>query len=120
MRLDTAEKGAGGIARWSYWLPLLPRLGAFVGQEARVPYDFHEIIAAIAPRPVLVMSPQYDYQNTPGDIVECVGEARKVYELLRAGPNLALFMVNDYNRFSLEAQGRFFAQLKIMLQLLDR
>jgi hypothetical protein len=33
---------------------LLPRLGFFEGNEAAVPYDYDELIAAIAPRPTLL------------------------------------------------------------------
>lgn len=31
---------------------LIPRLGYFQGNETNVPYDYDELIAAIAPRPV--------------------------------------------------------------------
>jgi pimeloyl-ACP methyl ester carboxylesterase len=117
MRLDTADKGTGGIARWSHWLPLLPRLGAFIGQETRIPYDFHEIIAAIAPRPAVIMTPQVDYQSTAADILVCLNEARKVYELLKADQTLALFVANDYNRFSPELQEQVLDQLKRMVPL---
>ena len=119
MRLDTSEKGTGGIARWSHWQPLLPRLGAFIGQEARIPYDFPEIIGAIAPRPAVIMQPQVDYQHTPADIVECLDEARKVYELFKVEQNLALFMANDYNRFSPELQEQVLDQLKRMVALIE-
>ena len=33
----------------------VPRFGFFVGDEARVPYDYHEVLACIASRPVLVV-----------------------------------------------------------------
>ncbi len=52
MRTDAAERGDGGIARYSSERGLMPRLGFFVGHEAQIPYDFHEVLGAIAPRPV--------------------------------------------------------------------
>jgi pimeloyl-ACP methyl ester carboxylesterase len=36
---------------------LLPRLGAFDGDPASVPYDYDELLAALAPRPVLLYAP---------------------------------------------------------------
>jgi pimeloyl-ACP methyl ester carboxylesterase len=104
MRLDTLNKGTGGIARWSRWYPMLPRLGAFVGQESRVPYDYHEVLAMIAPRPVVVFAPKLDYRATLGDVKICVEEARKVFEMHAVKENLKLVELNDYNRFSPESQ----------------
>ncbi len=52
MRTDTAAKGTGGLARYSVDLPLLPRLGFFIGHEAQLPYDYNELLGMIAPRPV--------------------------------------------------------------------
>jgi hypothetical protein len=33
------------------------RFGFFVGNEARLPFDFHEVIAAIAPRAAMIAEP---------------------------------------------------------------
>jgi dienelactone hydrolase len=59
MRTDTVDKGTGGIARYFREHDLLPRMGAFAGKESRLPYDYDELIAAIAPRPVYVLAAQY-------------------------------------------------------------
>lgn len=50
MRLDNNERSTGGVARWAQWTMLLPRLGGFVGNESRIPYDYHEVLALLAPR----------------------------------------------------------------------
>jgi pimeloyl-ACP methyl ester carboxylesterase len=65
MRTDTAARGTGGVARYSHERGLIPRLGFFVGREDRIPYDFDDLIATIAPRPVLVVEPQLDRDATP-------------------------------------------------------
>ncbi|MFH1739276.1 MAG: alpha/beta fold hydrolase [bacterium] len=104
MRLDTEESGTGGLARWSHWLPLQPRLGAFIGQEQRVPYDYHEVLAMVAPRPMLIVSPKINYQANFGDIQTCVGEVRRVYKLLGSEENLTYYEANDYNHYSPEMQ----------------
>jgi dienelactone hydrolase len=104
MRTDTLDKGTGGLARWSGWMPLQPRLGVFVGEETRVPYDYHEVLAMVAPRPALVFAPKTDTQASLNEVRGCVAEAGKVYDLLWAKNNLQFVELDDYNRFSPETQ----------------
>ncbi|HEX4750193.1 MAG TPA: alpha/beta fold hydrolase [Bryobacteraceae bacterium] len=98
MRTDTAEKGTGGIARYSYEHELLPRLGFFVGHEAQLPYDFDEVLGMLAPRPVLVVQPQLDRDATPADVHRAVEAARQVYAIYNASGKLELKEPWDYNR----------------------
>jgi pimeloyl-ACP methyl ester carboxylesterase len=104
MRTDTAARGTGGVARYSYQDGLIPRLGFFVGHEAQIPYDFDELLATIAPRPVLVMQPQLDRGATPGDVHAAVEQARKVYSLYGAAGKLGLYEPWDYNRLPEKSQ----------------
>ena len=73
-----SNKGTGGIARFSHERGIIPRLGFFVGHEEKIPYDYNELIAAISPRPVLIISPQLDRDGNPDDIHAAVEQARKV------------------------------------------
>jgi hypothetical protein len=98
MRTDTAARGTGGVARYSHERDLLPRLGFFAGHEAQIPYDFHELLGLIAPRPVLVVQPQLDRDATPTDVASAVNEARKVYSLYSASGKLGFREPWDYNR----------------------
>ncbi len=106
MRTDTADKGTGGLARYSVDLPLLPRLGFFIGNESKLPYDYSELIAAIAPRPVYVLAPQLDRDANPADIHAAVEQAKKVYSLYNATNKLALDEPWDYNRLPEATQDR--------------
>jgi len=117
MRLDTADKGTGGNARWSTWMPLQPRLAAFIGHESRIPYDYHELLALIAPRRAMVFAPKIDYQSTLADVKACVQEANKVYELLNGRGALEFHELDDYNHFSPETQKVVFEKLKVVLGL---
>ena len=108
MRTDTVGKGTGGVARWSRWFPLLPRLGAFVLHEDQIPYDFHEVLGMLAPRPALVFAPRIDYQATLPEVKECVEDARRVYELYSAREQLTFTELDDYNHFSPETQKTVF------------
>jgi len=102
MRSDTADKGTGGLARWTHWLPLLPRLGGFRGHEARLPYDYDEVLALIAPRPALVITPGLDYESTREDLRQCMTRARRVYAWLGAPDSLVFQRTEDYNHFTPE------------------
>jgi pimeloyl-ACP methyl ester carboxylesterase len=104
MRSDTAERGAGGVARYSHEHGLIPRLGFFVGHEAQIPYDFDELLGAIAPRPVLVMQPQLDRDAHIADVRAAIAQAAKVYGLYGATDKLALYDPWDYNRLSESSQ----------------
>ena len=105
MRTDI-KNGTGGIARYFREHDLLPRMGAFLGEEKRLPYDYDELIAAIAPRPVYVLSPQFDRDATPADVKLAVEQARKVYRLYNAENLVMLDEPWDYNRLPLGTQER--------------
>jgi pimeloyl-ACP methyl ester carboxylesterase len=98
MRTDTNAKGTGGVARYSHERDLIPRLGFFAGHEDRIPYDFDELLAMVAPRPALVIQPQLDRDATPADVRSAVDQARKVYTLYGVPGKLALREPWDYNR----------------------
>jgi len=100
MRSDTADRGTGGIARWSHGMPLLPRLGAFIGAEARIPYDYHELLALIAPRPALLITPGIDGLSSFEDLRRCVATARQAYALLGQPDGLVFQRTEDYNHFT--------------------
>jgi pimeloyl-ACP methyl ester carboxylesterase len=89
MRTDTMERGTGGVARYSHERGLIPRLGFFVGHEAQIPYDFDEVIATVAPRPVMIVEPQLDRDGNPGDVEAAVERARTAYGLHGASASLA-------------------------------
>ena len=77
---------------------MIPRLGFFAGHEDRIPYDFDELLAMVAPRPALVIQPQFDRDATPADVRAAVDQARKVYTLYGVAASLALQEPWDYNR----------------------
>ncbi len=83
---------------------LIPKLGFFVGQEERIPYDIHELMACAAPRPLLVVAPELDREAPPDSVSQAVDAARKVYDLVDAEQNLELAIPEDYRRFGPEMQ----------------
>jgi pimeloyl-ACP methyl ester carboxylesterase len=98
MRSDIAARGTGGVARYSHERGLIPRLGFFAGHESRIPYDFPELLGAVAPRPVLVVQPQLDRDATPADVKTAIEQAKRVYALYGSAAKLELQEPWDYNR----------------------
>ncbi len=112
MRTDTAARPTGGLARFSVERPLVPKLGLFIGREAQVPYDYDDVIAAIAPRPVLVVQPSMDRDATPADVRGAVTSARQAYAAQSAADKLTLHEPHDYQRLPTATQTAAIAWLK--------
>jgi pimeloyl-ACP methyl ester carboxylesterase len=106
MRGNTVNTGTGGLARNSKFENLSPRLGLFVGNEGKLPYDYDELIAAIAPRPVMVVSPQLARDANPADVRKAVEAARLVYRLYDEEVQLTLDEPWDYTRLPAPTQKR--------------
>lgn len=98
MRTDTVDKGTGGVARFSTVRDFTPRVGYFIGHEAQIPFDYQDLMAMIAPRPLLVVQPTIDREATPADVRAAVGSASAIYGLLGAKDKLALMEPEDINR----------------------
>ena len=71
-RTDTDAKGTGGIRRWSELYGWLPELGPYIGHESKIPVDFDEILAAAAPKPMLVIAPTLDWHADHADVARAV------------------------------------------------
>jgi len=89
------EKGTGGLDNDAFIHGLIPRLGFFKGNEKRLPWDFDEAMALIAPRPLMVVAPQFDQEATFDDVKRSVEVARQVYEALNHEERSA--SAYDYN-----------------------
>jgi cephalosporin-C deacetylase-like acetyl esterase len=116
MRTNSPGKTAEGIYEYSHLHGLLPRLGFFAKNESHIPYDYHEILACIAPRPLLLIAPSWDQYASNEDIKKCVNEAGKVYALYGAKEKLELDSPDDYNRFSDEMKNQMVDWLKEKLK----
>jgi dienelactone hydrolase len=59
----------------------MPRLRAFRGRLRDIPFDFHELIAALAPRSVLIVAPQKDDNFRAESVDRIAAAARRIYTL---------------------------------------
>lgn len=101
MPLRTPGKRANlGLQFWTHLTGLLPRLGFFVGNENRIPFDFHEILSCIAPRHLLIVAPTLDKEVSVAQMKEIKKKVEDIYGLYEKADNIQMYSPMDYNRFS--------------------
>lgn len=66
----------------------MPRLAAYCGRQGEIPFDFHELIGALAPRPCFISAPLQDSNFRWRSVDEIVASATKVYRLHGAAGKL--------------------------------
>ncbi|MDP3069892.1 MAG: hypothetical protein Q8N18_06360 [Opitutaceae bacterium] len=59
----------------------MPRLAAYAGRLTEIPFDFHELIGALAPRPIYINAPRRDANFRWQSVDRVVEAARPVYAL---------------------------------------
>ena len=88
------------IRNYSHAHGFLPRLGYFAYTPENVPVDFPEIIAAIAPRPLLIISPELDRHADLPSIKKSMASVKSVYEMYRKGDQLQFQTPREINRMT--------------------
>ena len=68
----------------------MPRLLTYAGRLTDIPFDFHEILGALAPRPVFVSAPLRDSNFQWQSVDRCIAAAREVYTLYNASARLTV------------------------------
>jgi hypothetical protein len=92
----------------------MPRIATLYDlKPERVPFDFPEVLAALAPRAFLAVAPLHDNNFEVSGVKDCIREARPVYELLGAGDHLKAIYPNCGHDFPPEAR-------RIAYEWLDR
>ena len=104
LRDASANEDNEGVKAYSHLYGLLPRLGFFVGNENKLPVDFTEIISAIAPRPLFVISPELDRHANADKVNQSIQEIASVYAFLEAPKNLQFKTPHEFNEFTSSQQ----------------
>lgn len=68
----------------------MPRLSNYRGRLEAIPYDFHELLGALAPRPLFVNAPLHDSNFRWKSVDRCAEAARPVYRLLGDDQSLVI------------------------------
>jgi dienelactone hydrolase len=66
----------------------MPRLTGYAGRLNEIPFDFDDVIAALAPRTCLISAPMGDTNFRWQSVDRIVADARKIFELYGASENL--------------------------------
>ncbi|MES2791245.1 MAG: alpha/beta hydrolase, partial [Planctomycetota bacterium] len=59
----------------------MPKLREYRGRLAEIPFDFHELIGALAPRQVLIIAPLKDGNFRHDSVDRVVAAAAEIYKL---------------------------------------
>jgi len=103
--LRTATLGVEGVRALSHLHGLIPKLGFFVNDDLyqndanknRLPFDFNEVIAAIAPRPVTVVTPRYSTNILVDQVSSMITNSKQAYSLYNKSANLNHTITETYN-----------------------
>lgn len=107
LRTDTQDRPTGGLARYSHLHGLLPRLGLFVGgNEHKVPFEVDELLAAVAPRHTLLVTPQHDADSTYTDVARAIDKVAGSWpqgKLVRIADAEGMSSFSEFGRVQIDA-----------------
>ncbi|MBA3247767.1 MAG: acetylxylan esterase [Pyrinomonadaceae bacterium] len=123
----------GNTWRWSRATALLPRLGFYVTNPRLnmefyravpdsgvidVPFEMHELLALIAPRPLLLSTSDEDFvfPNGGWSARRALARIKPVYELLDAQEHLSSYFFSGGHSFTNEASNNAYAWLERWLK----
>jgi dienelactone hydrolase len=105
----------GDIRGWSH-AGYMPRLRTEYGLDlTKVPFDFPELIAALAPRGFFTSSPLHDANFEVEGVRVCLAAAKPVYDLFGAAGHLGAVFPDAQHAFPREARAQAYAFLDRML-----
>jgi dienelactone hydrolase len=95
----------GDLTGWSS-NKYMPRIASVYGKDPKkMPFDFPELIAAMAPRAFLAVAPIEDANFEVSGVRDCIDAARPVYELLGAKEKMVAVYPEGKHEFSDEMRG---------------
>lgn len=113
----------GNVWRWSHATALLPRLGFYVGSRylnmdfyravpdsevIQTPFDMHQLLALIAPRPLLLSTSDEDFvfPNAGWSARQSLARVAPVYKLLKSETSIESYFFSGGHSFTKEAASR--------------
>lgn len=99
----------GNLTGWSH-AGYMPRIKSdFAVNPAKMPFDFPEVVAMIAPRAVLAVAPVKDHNFDVDGVKNCIAAARPVFRLLGADDKLAAIYPDAGHDFPDDARATAYA-----------
>lgn len=110
-----AKYMGGNLKGWSH-RGYMPRIAELYGADpARMPFDFPEVLAAVAPRAVFVNAPKQDSNFELSGVIDCLRSAVPVYALFNAEERLVAVHPDTGHDFPPDARAKAYAFLEQML-----
>ncbi len=94
----------------------MPRLAAFKGRLAEIPFDFHELIGALAPRRVLISAPVGDLNFKWQSVDRIAQAAMPVFSMRNAAENLRVLHPDCPHDFPPEIREQAYAWIDSVLK----
>lgn len=95
---------SGDLTGWSH-KGYMPRIASVYGKDPKLmPFDFTEVLAALAPRAVFVNAPAGDANFEVSGVKDCLSAARPVYQLFKAEDKLTALHPNCTHDFPPEVR----------------
>ncbi|TCO89850.1 hypothetical protein EV701_11222 [Chthoniobacter flavus] len=110
-----ADYKGGDITGWTS-TRYMPRLAAFKGRSREMPFDFDELLAALAPRPVMLSAPLHDANFQAASVDRIAAAARTVYALLGAPEGLVVRHPDSEHDFTDDARAAAYTFLEKALR----
>lgn len=112
----TPREGTLGIDYWAKTTMLWPQLAMGMQSNDAIVYDVPELLAALAPKPTLVVTPELDWQVNIDDVKKAVEEARAGFDAEGSGDALTHLVPEDYNNLATPMQQRVIEWLQGVAQ----
>lgn len=124
----------GNTWRWSHATALIPRLGFYVSspyinmnqyrampdsEVVNTPFDMHELLAMIAPRPLFLSTSDEDFvfPNAGWSVRRSLARVEPVYKLLNASQRISNYFFSGGHSFPPEASGKAYEWLDRWLKV---
>ena len=106
----------GNLKGWSHQ-GYMPRIAERYQMDAeRMPFDFTEVVAALAPRGLFVNAPLHDNNFEVSGVEDCIRAAAPVYELLGARRNLAVVYPDAGHEFPAQVREQTYCFVETVLR----
>jgi pimeloyl-ACP methyl ester carboxylesterase len=95
----------------------MPRIrDVYENNPDKMPFDFPEVLAAIAPRGIYVAAPEMDHNFDVGGVRKCIAAAQPVFELLGGKDQLVVAYPNCGHDFPDDVRERVYQWLEKQLK----
>ena len=97
----------------------MPRMSNYRGRLQEIPFDFPELLAALAPRPLFVNAPLHDSNFRWKSVDKCAAAAQPVYKLLGNDGGLIIKHPDCDHNFPVEQRQAAYAVIESVLNPTD-